>query len=60
MFLISGCGGGGGSDYAGITSSTPGAGTVSVSLAWNSPSTNEDGSQLTDLAGYKVYYGLQW
>ena len=28
-----------------------------VSLAWDSPSTNVDGSPLTDLAGYRIYYG---
>ena len=26
-------------------------------LSWNAPSTNEDGTPLTDLAGYKIYYG---
>lgn len=29
----------------------------SVKLAWNEPIQNADGSELTDLAGYKVYYG---
>jgi hypothetical protein len=28
-----------------------------VSLAWDAPTTNADGTPLTDLAGYKVYYG---
>ncbi len=28
-----------------------------VILAWDEPSTNEDGSDLTDLTGYIVYYG---
>ena len=32
-------------------------GTVSTSLSWNAPTLNEDGSALTDLAGYKIYYG---
>src|SRR5262245_58221875 len=27
-------------------------------LSWSAPTTNVDGSPLTDLAGYKVYYGL--
>jgi hypothetical protein len=31
------------------------AGTIS--LAWDPPTTNADGSPLTDLAGYKIYYG---
>ncbi|MBK6348629.1 MAG: fibronectin type III domain-containing protein [Proteobacteria bacterium] len=29
----------------------------SASLAWSAPTENEDGSPLTDLAGYRVYYG---
>ena len=28
-----------------------------ATLEWSRPSSNEDGSALTDLAGYKVYYG---
>ena len=31
----------------------------SVDLVWTPPTTNEDGSGLTDLAGYTVYGGLQ-
>ena len=30
---------------------------ANVSLSWEAPSTNEDGTPLTDLAGYKIYYG---
>ncbi len=35
------------------------AGTVrgSVTLSWTSPTKNTDGSRLTDLAGFKIYYG---
>ena len=29
----------------------------SVTLSWTAPSLNDDGSALTDLAGYKIYYG---
>ncbi len=29
----------------------------SISLFWEAPSTNEDGTPLDDLAGYKIYYG---
>jgi len=32
-------------------------GTGSVTLSWTPPQENTDGSTLTDLAGYKVYYG---
>jgi len=28
-----------------------------VPLSWVAPTTNEDGTKLVDLAGYKVYYG---
>ena len=31
--------------------------TLSVSLSWRAPTSNVDGSPLTDLAGYRVYYG---
>ena len=43
--------GGGGSGG----SSPPVAGMISV--AWDPPTTNSDGSPLTDLGGYKIYYG---
>jgi len=32
-------------------------GTGSAQLAWSKPMTNTDGSALTDLAGYRIYYG---
>jgi hypothetical protein len=31
--------------------------TRSVTLTWQAPTLNEDGSPLTDLAGYEVRYG---
>jgi hypothetical protein len=31
----------------------------SVTLSWNPPIQNADGSALTDLAGYRIYYGRQ-
>lgn len=30
-----------------------------VNLAWQAPTTNEDGSPLSDLAGYQIFYGTQ-
>jgi hypothetical protein len=33
------------------------AGTGTATLAWSAPTTNVDGTPLTTLAGYKVYYG---
>lgn len=40
-----GCGGSGGGDGA-------------KKFAWDAPTTNVDGSELTDLAGYILYYGI--
>lgn len=31
----------------------------SVTLSWSAPTQNADGSALTDLAGYKIYYGRE-
>ena len=31
--------------------------TASTTLSWTAPTQNEDGSTLSDLAGYKIYYG---
>ena len=30
-----------------------------VTLTWTAPTENEDGTPLTDLAGYKIYYGTE-
>lgn len=32
--------------------------TGQAKLSWDAPTTNADGTPLTDLAGYKVYYGI--
>lgn len=59
----SGYGTGGGSGSSGGSGSGSGSGggsgttTKSVTLAWDAPTSDEDGSDLTDLAGYKLYYG---
>lgn len=31
---------------------------ANANLAWDAPTTNIDGSKVTDLAGFKVYHGL--
>jgi hypothetical protein len=46
------CGGGGGGSSTSINS--PGN---SATLTWDAPTTNADGTPLTDLAGYNLYYG---
>ena len=33
------------------------ASTTSATVSWTPPDTNTDGSSLTDLAGYRIYYG---
>jgi len=35
-----------------------GSGTFSVTLSWTPPTENDDDSPLTDLAAYRLYYGL--
>jgi hypothetical protein len=47
VFILTGCAAGGGS----------GSGTGVVTLSWTAPTTNTDRTPLTDLAGYKIYYG---
>lgn len=47
------CSGAGGSSVAMLSVSVEGV----VSLAWQPPAENEDGSPLTDLSGYRIYYG---
>jgi hypothetical protein len=57
-FSFAGCGSGSGSGTSGINSSVISPSTSnSVTLSWIAPTTNEDGTPLTDLAGYKIYYG---
>ncbi len=36
---------------------SPSGGTGTLTLAWDPPTDNTDGSSLSDLQGYKVYYG---
>jgi hypothetical protein len=35
----------------------PGTGTGSATLSWTPPSENTDGTPITNLAGYHIYYG---
>ena len=66
--LLAGCGGGSGgssgsSGGTGLTPPTPvtppppPAVTGSADLTWTAPTRNEDGSALTNLAGYRIRYG---
>jgi hypothetical protein len=55
LLSLSGCGGSAGSAGSDVTVIDRGDGTARVS--WSQPDQNEDGSPLTDLAGYRIYYG---
>ena len=67
---LTACGGGGGGTTDGGTGGTGGTGGSggsgggsgggsigTATLSWTPPSTRLDGSALTNLAGYRVYYG---
>ena|ERR1700726_4636934 len=55
---LAGCGGGGSSAPAtdAVTSSAP-ASMRTATLSWTAPDQNTDGTPLTNLAGYRIYYG---
>lgn len=65
VLVLAGCGGGSGSSSAsasgtsGPPSATAPAPTSkgSATLNWTAPTSNSDGSALTNLAGYHIYYG---
>lgn len=40
-----------------LTTSSATGSTSSAALSWSAPTQNEDGSPLTDLAGYRIHYG---
>ncbi|HET6629125.1 MAG TPA: putative Ig domain-containing protein [Woeseiaceae bacterium] len=47
------------SDELGFSINVTQMGEGSVSLSWQAPTQNTDGTALTDLAGYKIYYGTE-
>ena len=51
IIITGGCGDGGSGSV------TSGGGTETATLSWDAPTTNTDGTDLTDLAGYKIHYG---
>ena len=62
--ILAGCGAGNqtlsnNSSSAGGGTGSPSGGTATgtATLSWDVPTTNADGTPLTDLAGFKVYYG---
>ncbi len=57
--LISACGGGGSGEAESSDANTGSSATTtnSATIRWTPPITNENGTNLDDLAGYKVHYG---
>jgi Fibronectin type III domain len=65
--LLSGCGGGSGTSASAAQPtanqppptppSPPPPMTGTATLSWQAPTTNTDGSPLTNLSGYVIYYG---
>jgi hypothetical protein len=53
--LSGGCGGGSSSGNGGSAGAGGTGGTII--LDWDAPTTNADGTGLTDLVGYKIHYG---
>jgi hypothetical protein len=51
-----GCGGGVSSTVSSSGGGNNG-GSGAINLVWDAPTTNTDGTLVTDLAGYKIYYG---
>jgi hypothetical protein len=55
--VMGGCSSGGNAPSGASGAPSSASGTGIAVLAWSAPSTNVDGTPLTDLAGYKVHYG---
>jgi hypothetical protein len=54
LFALVGCNS---SDQSSSTQSVP-SGNGTATLSWEAPTTTTTGSALTDLAGYRIYYGI--
>ena len=62
LFFLNGCGSSGGGGSSGSDASSSGVSVVpkgdgTALVSWTPPTQNTDGSPLTDLAGFKIYYG---
>jgi hypothetical protein len=54
--LLSGCNDPG-PDPASISTPSASDGSRTATVSWDAPTTNNNGTPLTDLAGYRIYYG---
>lgn len=60
MFIaVTGCGGGGTGGVTGVGGTGGGTVSLAATLSWSPVTTNTDGSELTELAGYRVHYGTE-
>jgi Fibronectin type III domain len=55
--LISGCDDPGPSSVTANAPANLGSETRAATLSWDAPTANTNGSALTDLSGYRIYYG---
>ena len=55
--LISGCDDPGPSSSTANAPSSLGSESRTATLSWDAPTSNTNGSALTDLSGYRIYYG---
>ena len=46
-----------GRDPASTSTPSAGDGSRAATVSWEAPTTNNNGTPLTDLAGYRIYYG---
>ena len=56
LFSCGGCGGGGGGSS---TDTNGNSSSHSATLTWDAPTTNVDGTPLTDLDGYRIYWSKE-
>lgn len=57
MLLLAGCNDQSATPTSSSTGATVRNNSSSAVLSWEAPTTNTNGSALTDLAGYRIYYG---
>jgi hypothetical protein len=55
--LVSGCNDPGADPTAAKAPSTVSGGSRAATLSWDAPTANTNGTALTDLVGYRIYYG---
>jgi len=57
LIMLVSCGGGGEGGISSGSIDTPTLHEGSLTLKWEAPITNSNGTSLTDLAGYRIYFG---